>query len=414
MPNLGVLNSVIQNLGWNDRIPELTAENFYSFGQALSTDEKNEFLGVLGKISEQFVYSANFNNEENLFAPFFKSDVPVGAFIERLYVGVIDPTVPTYNDNGSVSLSRVQPPIQASYYGFNYEVEYKQTISDSQSRSAFLSLSNMNQALNVILGVIPNSASLDLYNTTKELFSKAYALDAYYNVPLAPVTDQDSGNNLIETLKNLIFNFSRPNTIYNKDGVIARSYNDDIFVLVTPEVYNALSVKSLSAAFNMSELEIRDKFIVIDNNNPFGSIMNGTLALVVDRNFFNIHRQMSNTSSIYVPTGGGYFNYFMFLRYMFTFYGAYNGARVYDNTATYSITPTGVTTSANSATEGTTVNITAPESGNVYIVYTNGENDVVYKTIDVSSVKSFSMPANNIKITNVQPSDIPNVTDNTI
>ena len=81
MPNLGVLNSVIQNLGWNDRIPELTAENFYSFGQALSTDEKNEFLGVLGKISEQFVYSANFNNEENLFAPFFKSDVPVGAFI---------------------------------------------------------------------------------------------------------------------------------------------------------------------------------------------------------------------------------------------------------------------------------------------------------------------------------------------
>ena len=151
MPNIAVLNSIIQNLGWSDRIPEITSENFYTFGQNLSVEEKNEFLGVLGKVAEQFVYSANFNNEENLFSPFFKSDVPVGAFIERLFVGVINPTTPTYNDNGSVSLSRVKPPIQASYYGFNYEVEYKQTISDSQSRSAFLSLDNMNQALNLIL-----------------------------------------------------------------------------------------------------------------------------------------------------------------------------------------------------------------------------------------------------------------------
>lgn len=414
MPNIGVLNSIVQNLGWSDRIPEITSENFYTFGQNLTVEEKNEFLGVLGKVAEQFVYSANFNNEENLFSPFFKSDVPVGAFIERLFVGVVSPTTPTYNDNGSVSLSRVKPPIQASYYGFNYEVEYKQTISDSQSRSAFLSLDNMNQALNLILGVIPNSASLDLYNTTKELFSKAYALDAYYNIPLAPVTDQDSGNNLIEALKNLIFNFSRPNTIYNKDGVIAKSYSDDIFVLVTPEVYNALSVKSLSAAFNMSELEIRDKFIVIDNNNPFGSIMNGTLALVVDRNFFNIHRQLTNTSSIYVPTGGGYFNYFMYLKYLFSFYGAYNGARIYDNTLEYTISQTGVTVNKTTATEGTTINISTPTSGNVYIVYTNGEKDVCYKTIDVSSVKTFTMPANNIKITNVQPENVPEVTDNNI
>ena len=140
MPNIGVLNSIVQNLGWSDRIPEITSENFYTFGQNLTVEEKNEFLGVLGKVAEQFVYSANFNNEENLFSPFFKSDVPVGAFIERLFVGVVSPTTPTYNDNGSVSLSRVKPPIQASYYGFNYEVEYKQTISDSQSRSAFLSL----------------------------------------------------------------------------------------------------------------------------------------------------------------------------------------------------------------------------------------------------------------------------------
>ena len=215
-------------------------------------------------------------------------------------------------------------------------------------------------------------------------------------------------------MKNLIFNFSRPNTIYNKDGVIAKSYSDDIFVLVTPEVYNALSVKSLSAAFNMSELEIRDKFIVIDNNNPFGSIMNGTLALVVDRNFFNIHRQLTNTSSIYVPTGGGYFNYFMYLKYLFSFYGAYNGARIYDNTLEYSISTTGVTVNETTATEGTAINISNPTSGNIYIVYTNGEKDVCYKTIDVSSVKTFTMPANNIKITNVQPEGVPEVTDNDI
>lgn len=73
-----------------------------------------------------------------------------------------------------------------------------------------------------------------------------------------------------------------------------------------------MGVKSLSAAFNISEVEIRDKILVIDEEQPFGSIMDGTLALCVDRNFFNIHKQIMNSNSILVPVGGGYYNVFMY------------------------------------------------------------------------------------------------------
>lgn len=144
---------------------------------------------------------------------------------------------------------------------------------------------------------------------------------------------------------------------------------------------------------------------MIDEEQPFGSIMDGTLALCVDRNFFNIHKQIMNSNSILVPVGGGYYNVFMYLKYAFTYYNAYNAARIYDNTTEYTITVSGVTTDKNSATEGTTINISAPSSGNVYIVYTDtvtGE-DSAYITLDVSTAKSFVMPANNIKVTTTEP-----------
>lgn len=87
-------------------------------------------------------------------------------------------------------------------------------------------------------------------------------------------------------------------------------------------------------------------------------------------------------------------------------------ARIYDNTSEYTITVNGVTTDKTSATEGTVINITAPTSGNVYIVYTDtvtGE-DSAYITLDVTSTKSFVMPGNNITVTTTEP-DIKSTTD---
>ena len=410
--NYAVLNGIAQHLGWDERMPEITKENFYNLGQTLNQDDTNAFLGMLSKISEQFVYSTKYNADDNPFQPFFKSDVPVGEFIERTFVGVIDGSTPTYNDNGAVSLSRKIPPVSSSYNSFNFEKEYGITVSDAQARSAFLNITNMNQVLSQITSVLPNSANLDLYLACKELCSKAYLNNSYYSTGLAAPTSKENSDNLIQTIKDLVFNFSRPSQKYNKDGVINKSFNDDIFVLVRPSVFNAMGVKSLSAAFNISEVEIRDKILVIDEEQPFGSIMDGTLALCVDRNFFNIHKQIMNSNSILVPVGGGYYNVFMYLKYAFTYYNAYNAARIYDNTSEYTIRVNGVTTDKTSATEGTVINISAPTSGNVYIVYTDtvtGE-DSAYITLDVTSTKSFVMPGNNISVTTTEP-DIKSTTD---
>lgn len=68
--NYAVLNGIAQHLGWDERMPEITKENFYNLGQTLNQDDTNAFLGMLSKISEQFVYSTKYNADDNPFQPF--------------------------------------------------------------------------------------------------------------------------------------------------------------------------------------------------------------------------------------------------------------------------------------------------------------------------------------------------------
>lgn len=398
--NLETINGVVQALKWDDRTPVITKENFYNWGQTLDKDKINEFLGQIAKISEQYVYSMTFSPEENPFSVFFKAPLETGEFIERTYVGIINGETPTFDDNGQKSLSRKKPPVLSKYNSLNFSKEYGITISDTQAKSAFLSLANMNQELSMITSVLPNSVNLDLFNASKELFSKAYVNDVFYNDGCEYPTDKTTAENLIEKIKNYFFAFKYPSTLYNASGVISKSFSDNYYLIMNYKILNALTVKALSAAFNMSEIDFRKKLLVVDDSNPFGSICDGTLCSIVDGDFFNIHKQDAKTNSILVPVGGGYYNIFMYINYAFGYYTCKNGVRIYDNTKRYRITQdAGVTASkTDDISEGEEITLTGAEK--YYISFIDGNGDVMY--CKELTGNKFKMYANNITVSDTE------------
>lgn len=68
--NYAVLNGIAQHLGWDERMPEITKENFYNLGQTLNQDDTNAFLGCSLKFLNSLFILLNIMQTIILFSRF--------------------------------------------------------------------------------------------------------------------------------------------------------------------------------------------------------------------------------------------------------------------------------------------------------------------------------------------------------
>lgn len=367
---------------------ELTAENISRLA-AMPYEALNEFVGAIMKITRSYAYTTIFDRANNPFAMFFREKLEAGFTVEDLYVKLFDGH--DFDYEGNNALKRFKPNVESFYYSINFEKEYDISVSLEQSRTAFLTLTGIEQFMASQYQSMYSSAERDIWKQCLEIPSTVYLNGDYVSEGTAALDSDADIKDFLEKLKNKISEFQFLGSANNplKTDIITRP--EDVLVILPAWVANKIDVQTLSGAFNLDKIEIKNQIISVPSDSGFGGLMSSrsTLAVIVDRNFFRIFPQTFDALS--QLNGSGFFtDTHLLSRWIFSYGRFYNIARIYDQeTALFTVT-------------GKLKNITAGAPGGLNLTpdgpYAEGAN--IKATLPyVVSVNNNVVPTeNNIKV----------------
>lgn len=415
---LALLNAARVDGGFGE-LPEITVDSIKNIATLLPIERLNEFLGVIVKLSRQESYTVVFGRGENQFTRFFKAPLPAGWTTEHLFVEVIKGSLPAWDDDGTVALSRVKPAIKAQYTEMNFEGQYKISVSLDQIRSAFTSVEGAGLLINQIYTTLNTAYEWDLQLKGYELLSKV--IDEQYVKPVYTQANKSSENGLkvlIETINNLHAKMRMRITADNKMGVLNRA--NEVVVFMSASTYNSMRVNLLASVFNLEEMRMAGDLIIIPDEIGFGPLANNDqiFAIVADARLLYITNQLDGVGSSIINPASLVTNQFRTARWSFSALGFANAyvitsaepknelAVANNGDGTVKITnASGDTIEANSAVspyENLTVQITkgTKDITEVIVKYTGESENYNKKLIANSDGKyTFTMPFHTATLT---------------
>ena len=311
----------------------LTADNVSRLA-SLSYEGLNEFIGAILKVVKTYAYTTIFERIDNPFAPFFKEKLEAGFTVEDLYIKLFDGH--DFDYTGADALKRHKPDVVDLFYSINFEKEYDISVSLEQSRTAFLSLSGIEQFMAQQYNSLFSSAERDIWKKCLEIFGDVYANGDYYNISASALSSDANIKSFLETLKNTISGFQFLGSTYNPLSTDVKTRPEDVLIIMPANVKNKIDVQILAGAFNLDKIEVRNQIITVPASSAFGAKLasEGTLAIVVDKNFFRIYPQTFDTLA-QLNASGFFTNTHLLSRWIFSYGRFYNIARIYDASATY-------------------------------------------------------------------------------
>lgn len=287
--------NVIRNsasVEYQARIPQATQDNITAIGNSLLTFPLtlNEFTSVLvEKIALTLFDSAMFTNK---LAPFKKGMLPYGVAIEEIFVGIMSADS-AYQKESTDLFARKKPTnIMVNYHKRNREDLYTVTIADYQVRTAFRSAEGVQSLLDELVKSMYDGCEYDEYVLMKELLGD-YEL-SYFDYGITAITDTATAKEFMKTVRKAVLDMSFMSKLYNKNGVMRSSSLKDMVLIVNKDVISEVSVEVLAGAFNMGQVELQPKIVVVDD---FGS-MTDTYAILVDKSFFMVYDTLRNVESL--------------------------------------------------------------------------------------------------------------------
>lgn len=318
---IGFLNMARVEAGYEERIPEINKENLRDL--TLQPPEVlDKFVNVLAKIVRQYIYDTTFDRNDNPFADLYREKLEVGMSVEDLYVDLITGSVPAWDDDGSVALSRVKPNVTALYHTQNYEMQYKVSESYAQMKEAFLSMGTLDSMKNRILGTLKSSSEYDLYLETLELISTSVMKGAMNIIKAPSYLSSSTIPTFLKLLKDTVDDMQMMGNKYNYYGFTTKTKPEDLIIITKPKYLNTIDVDYLAGVFNLSKAEITDKIIKVPNDYGFGILdreyPDCIYAIICDKRMFRIFPTLHEGGSIYNPAGL-FTNVFLTLQYIFSF-----------------------------------------------------------------------------------------------
>lgn len=338
--NIALFNLLRNGLSpqFRDRIPQASIDNFHDVGVMITRDDfsvyANEWLNALvNRIGLVLISNKLLRNK---LAPFKRGSFEYGDIIENIYVDI--PKAQTYAGPelygaGEICLPnpycKEKPDVDTIFHRRNRQEFYKTTIFQETLKKAFVGQTGFQSLIDKIVETLYSAANADEYLWTKELFSE------YINNPLVPlqpnqiqtitpITDEQSGKDYLRTLKTAINLLEFNSTNFNPYQKTTYSDPGDLVLFVRADVTPILDVETLSGAFNQERLtENRVPIVLVDDfgtntwtidpadpdpTNP--TMFNGTVAMLVDREWFLIYDNLREFRSLHNPEGL-YWNYWL-------------------------------------------------------------------------------------------------------
>ena len=297
MDAIELLNTIRDNASqaYQDRVPEATQANLEEVGQAITDLNNavvyNEFINTLANMI--FAPMLIKKSWSNPLGKFKKGKKTFGDTVEEVYNNFIK--AQTYDQTGAGLLTRKLPDTKVVFHRMNRQDSYVLTDSPEALAKAFKSYEGVAEYLENLFTTIRNSAELDEYILMKQLIEDAYNNNALKVVAVAdPSLSEANAKAFIKTIKTVSGDMIFPNSNWNayltaqsddNKAIITFSSRDDQILLIDNATDVACDVDVLAYAFGRDLLRFNTEVKQIIDAFP----VEGMVALLVDRNFFQVY-----------------------------------------------------------------------------------------------------------------------------
>lgn len=297
MDAIELLNTIRDNASqaYQDRVPEATRSNIEEVGSAITDLNNavvyNEFINTLANMI--FAPMLIKKSWENPLGKFKKGKKTFGDTVEEVYNNFIK--AQTFDQTGAGLLSRNLPDTKVVFHRMNRQDSYVLTDSPEALAKAFKSYEGVAEYLENLFTTIRNSAELDEYILMKQLIEEAYNNNALKVVAVAdPSLSEANAKAFIKTIKTVSGDMIFPNSNWNayltaqsddNKAIVTFSSRDDQILLIDNATDVACDVDVLAYAFGRDLLRFNTEVKQIIDAFP----VDGMVALLVDRNFFQVY-----------------------------------------------------------------------------------------------------------------------------
>lgn len=327
---IDILNTIRANasLEYQSLVPTVaTATDIPKVGEVLYGYPAlaNQFINALvNRIAAVRVKSATFNNA---YAELKKGYLEFGETVEEVFVNIAKAREFSAEKAEARELKRSLPDVRSAFHTMNYRVQYPVTIQDEDLRMAFLSMNGVQDLIAKIVDSVYTAAEYDEYLLFKYLIIKAVAHGKMHPIAVDDSDIKNAGVAFRGASNQLTF----MGTEYNASGVHTTTPKADQFIFMD-SLFNAqYDVNVLASAFNMDKADFMGRLKLIDSFDTFDNerfevimagsdmidevtsaelaVMQNVLAVLVDREWFQIYDNANKFTEKYVASGM-YWNYF--------------------------------------------------------------------------------------------------------
>lgn len=285
----------------------------------------NQFINALvNRIAAVRIKSATFNNA---YAQLKKGYLEFGETVEEVFVNITKAREFSVEKAEAREFKRSLPDVRSAFHCMNWRVQYPITIQDEDLRTAFLSADGVQDLIARIVDAVYTAAEYDEYLLFKYLMIKAISHGKMYPVAV----DETDIRNAAIAFRGTSNHLGFMSTDYNAEGVTTTTPKSDQYIFMDSYFNAQYDVNILASAFNMEKADFMGRLMLIDRWDTFDNdrfsiimansdmvepvtdaelaLMSDVLAVLVDREWFQVYDNNAKFTEKYVASGM-YWNYF--------------------------------------------------------------------------------------------------------
>lgn len=287
---LEILNKIRSQASeeYQERIPEATQATIASIGNSFEsyTNLYNEYSNaLLHKIGLTLIQAALW---ENPLANFKTGSLVTGQDVEEIFVDMFREAEGQYDQTG-VTINpfarREYQDVKVNYHRMNRRDKYVISINQDDHIRAFRSAQNLSMFYTAQLNSLYNGANFDEFNIMKEMLAEAVTNQKAMKYEVPAITDTESCKTFVKSVKKAIADFKYPSKAYNAAGMMTFTKKENLVLFVHKDLPPHLDVDLYGTIFGADYAKMGITVVEVDN---FGSLDNGTVAILADKEWFKI------------------------------------------------------------------------------------------------------------------------------
>ena len=269
-----LLNAVKLDLPgeYKDKIPTATKTNLLEIADIMIEYPtiKNAFLTrLVNKVGKSIIDNKVYQNR---FKEFKKEMLPYGTSIEYVFTDLIKAKNFGENFGSSAAESLVARQdnnnVGVQYVSKNYEVKWKETISDVVFRQAFTTENGLYNLINAKVQAVINSTE---YNEELAINGVLNLMPMVEEVVTGFGDTQAGYKTFLRKVKELSLKLPICSNKYNVQGVHTWTNLEDMVIFMTPELQSAIDVEVLASLMHIEKAEIGSRIRTVEKFMKKGS-----------------------------------------------------------------------------------------------------------------------------------------------